>query len=150
MECKNVNKSFLQNKRYYILVGDDLAWKISLTKKVWGFTDKTKGSWNKSNYGDYIAFYVTQPLGKIVGFGKITDKYIDDQLVWHDEILFNKSIWKYKIRYDILYLVDQWDNGINPPLGIMLNTGRKVVDKSLFMKMVDDSENKWNIQIRMI
>ena len=74
MGYNEVNKTFVQDKRYYILVGDDSAWKISLTKKVWGFTEKTKGSWNKSYSGDYIAFYVTKPLGKIIGFGKIIEK----------------------------------------------------------------------------
>jgi hypothetical protein len=118
--------------------------------KVWGFTEKTKGLWKKSNSGDYIAFYVTKPLGKIIGFGKFIDKYIDEQLIWQDEILFKRSIWRYKIRFDIFYLIDQWSNGILPPSNIMLNTGRIVVDRSLFLKLVEDGQKKWNTSLHII
>jgi predicted RNA-binding protein len=31
--------------RYYILVGDADTWKISVANNLWGFSDKSKGSW---------------------------------------------------------------------------------------------------------
>jgi hypothetical protein len=93
-----------QKNRFYILVGDKEAWNTSLLHNMWGFSDRTKGLWNTSCVGDFMAYYVTSPVSKVVGFGKLTEKFADEKLIWPDEKLFRRPIWKYRIRFDNLIL----------------------------------------------
>ena len=123
--------------RYYILVGDEHSWRKSLLKNIWGFPENSVGNWNTSQVGDYVAFYVTNPIKKVVGYGRIIKKYEDNEIFWPDEKLFNKVIWKYRIEFEKLGLVDNWSKGTPVPPNIMLNTGRKVISKELFCNMLN-------------
>jgi hypothetical protein len=62
--------------RCYILTADEHSWKTSLSFNLWGLSERTKGSWNTTQVGDWVAFYVTRPIGKIVGFGKVASDYV--------------------------------------------------------------------------
>ena len=53
-------------KRYYILVGDEGTWKIALQHLQWGFSQKNIGLWNTINEDEFVAFYVTKPIQKII------------------------------------------------------------------------------------
>jgi hypothetical protein len=136
-------------RRFYILTGDQETWNTSLQYKIWGFSERTRVLWNKSSTGDFAAFYVTSPVSKIIGFGKLTRKFIDEELTWPDEKLFKTPIWKYRIRFDILCLIDNWTNGISVPEHIMLNTGRKVVDKDTFSFILKRANKKWQKKLSL-
>jgi len=88
--------------RYYILVRDTDTWKISLAKSLWGFSDKSKGCWITCKIGDYLAYYVTAPIKKIIGLGMIKNKFTDENIVWLDERFFGRAIWKHKIEFETL------------------------------------------------
>lgn len=75
--------------------------------------ERTKGKWNASNIGDNVGFYVTSPIKRIIGFGKINEKFIDEKLIWPDEKLFNISIYKYSIKFNVYYLIGDWQKGID-------------------------------------
>lgn len=124
-------------------MGDIETWKISLDRNLWGFSERSKGSWNTSITGDHLAFYVTSPVKKIIGFGMIETKFIDETKVWPDEIKFGIALWKYRFKFRKIYSLDNWDQGISVPPRIMLNTGRKVVDWRTFMKLVSKAETTW-------
>ena len=130
--------------RYYILVGDMNTWEIALEKNQWGFAEKNIGLWNTTNEGDFIAFYVTNPVKKIIGFGKIKSKFISDDIFWPDEKFFKKAIWKYRIKIEIIQQIENWEDGIEVPPTILLNIGRKVIQKSVFNSFVKSAESKWN------
>lgn len=136
-------KSFV-NQRFYILIGDGNSWNTSLQNNLWGFTKGSKGLWNTSQIGDSLAFYVTSPIKRIVGFGIIKKKFISEDIIWPDEKLFRKSIWKYKLEFEKIYVVDKWMNGISLPSNIILNSGRKVINKQLFDSFIFEAKNKWN------
>lgn len=129
--------------RYYFLVGDIQTWKVSLKHNVWGFSERSKGNWNTSNSGDYVAFYVTSPIKRIIGFGLLTTKFKDKSKLWPDEITFDKVLWPYRIMFQNLYTLTNWDKGISVPQTIVLNTGRKVISKSLFAILISKAEKKW-------
>jgi len=130
--------------RYYILVGDMQTWETALEHNQWGFAEKNIGLWNTSNEGEFIAFYVTKPVMKIVGFGKIKRKFVSDDMLWPDEKFFKKPIWKYRIKFEIIQQIKNWEDGIEVPHTIMLNIGRKVIQKSIFNSLVKSAESKWN------
>lgn len=134
-----------QKQRYYILVGDKENWEVSIEKKIWGFTERTKGSWNTTKVNEYLAFYVTKPVKKIIGFGKVSKKFINNDLIWKDEKRFKRSIWKYKISFDIIHLCEDWDNGIEVgPELYFLQVSRRVVDNDIFLKLVKKADCEWN------
>jgi|APSaa5957512535_1039671.scaffolds.fasta_scaffold05887_4 hypothetical protein len=120
---------------YFILVGDKDNWKVSLEKQTWGFSDKRKGSWNSLNENDGVAFYVTSPIKKIIGYGKVKEKFISNEILFHDEKLLQCVIWKNRFKFKIEKLVDEWENGIPPPIGIMLNVGKKPISNNIFQSI---------------
>jgi len=132
--------------RHFILVGDESTWKVALEHTQWGFSEKNIGLWRTTNENDLILFYVTAPIKKIIGFGIITNKFINDDVFWPDEKLFKKSIWKYRIKFHITYLIKNWKHGIPIPTTIMLNIGRKVIEKEVYAKFLKDAEIKWRIK----
>lgn len=78
--------------RYYVLVADEKTWNIALKQNIFGFSERSKGLWNTSNMGDYLAFYVTHPIKKVVGFGIIIEKFIDDKFIFPDEKTFKRAL----------------------------------------------------------
>ena len=138
-------EKIIQRPRYYILVGDNSSWKVALEHKQWGFTEKSIGLWNTIKEEEFVAFYVTKPIQKIVGFAKITDKFISNEIIWPDEKFFEKPMWANRIKFEILYTVKNWNEGVKPPPNIMLNVGRKVIEKKTFELLVADAKKKWNI-----
>ena len=139
----------MTERRYFILVGDKETWLISFNQNTWGFSNRTKGNWNTSNIGDYVAFYVTKPVKKIIGFGIIISKFVSDDLLFPDEKLFSKSIWKYGIEFKKILTVKKWEEGVPISDDLMLNTGRKVVDKKTFSALIKTTldDRTYNITI---
>lgn len=123
------------NSNHFIIVGDELNWHTALSKKIWGFSEKRKGFWNTLEVDDKIVFYVTLPIRKIIGFGKVKKKYIGNDLLFRDEINFGRLLWKYRFNFQIEFLVQKWENGILPPTNIILNVGRKPISDEIFQNI---------------
>lgn len=134
-------------RRYYLLIGDEQNWKISLAKKMWGFSDRTKGSWNTTKKGDLLAFYVTLPVKKVIGFGIVTDKFVDDTIIWSDEKFFKRPIWKYRIKFQIIHFIDEWYNGIALPKDLLLGVSRRVVGHEFFINLIKEADSKWKTKL---
>jgi hypothetical protein len=134
--------------RYFILVGDSETWRYSLKKNLWGLSEHFRGYWNTSKPGDYLAFYVTSPIKKIIGFGKIERKFIDRSIIFPDEVFLGRPIWIYRYEYQKLLTTDEWDKGITPPPGLMLNVGRKLIDYSTFQILFTDAQQRWKKKIQ--
>ena len=64
-----------------------------------------------------------------------TKKFVSNDITWPDERIFAKSIWRYRIQFKKQLLINDWKNGARVPPNIMLNTGRKVVDKKIFFAL---------------
>ena len=112
------------------------TWRKSFTKNIFGFKETTKGMWNITNVGDFVCFYATTPIKKIIGFGRVTRKFIDEELFFPDEILFKRLLWKYRIEFEVIRLIGDWASGISPPRTIMLNVGRSKIKKEIYSKML--------------
>jgi hypothetical protein len=134
----------IDRPRYYILVGDEATWKIALKHNQWGFSQKSIGLWNTIEDGEFVAFYVTKPVQKIIGFAKITEKFISKEIIWPDEKFFKKSMWGNRIKLKISSHVKNWDDGVDPPPNTMLNIGRKVISKEIFNKLIQNANKKWS------
>lgn len=132
--------------RYFLLVGDEDNWVESIKENIWGFSFQSRGSWNYSSEGDFLAFYVTRPIKKIIGFGKINTKFIDDTPIWPEEKIFGgRYIFRY--RFEIFHISDDWKNGIPSPKNVILNQSRILLDKKLFSNLVKSADKKWKTKI---
>jgi len=136
-----------KNIRYYILVGDEKTWEVSFTENLFGFSEQSKGSWNTTNVNDYVAFYCTIPIKKIIGFGQITEKFIEDKIFFPDEKFFKRAVYKYRIKFEKLFVVADWKKGLPPPKNVMLNTGRRVVNEELFSELIKSAEKAWKTKL---
>ncbi len=125
----------MKNSNYFILVGDEKNWETGLSKKTWGFSEKRKGFWDTIKEDDKIVFYVISPVKRIIGFGKVEKKYVGDDLLFRDEIYFEKLLWKYRFNFQIECLIKDWKNGITPPKNLILNVGRKPISVETFQNI---------------
>ncbi|MEP0826291.1 MAG: hypothetical protein HRF40_12470, partial [Nitrososphaera sp.] len=134
--------------RFYLLIGNKDAWETSLLYQIWGFSEGTRGLWKSSKVGDYLAFYVTTPIKKIIGFGRIREKYIESSITWPEEKLLKASVWKYRIKFKILFILkNDWHDGIDPPKNMMFNSGRKVVTKDVFDMLLKRADSQWGTNL---
>jgi len=133
--------------RFYILIGEEQNWKISIQKRIWGFKENSKGSWRTTQINDLVVFYVTKPIQKIIGFGIVKNKYSDDKITWDDENFHKRSLWKFKISFDIFHVCKDWQKGISLPKGIFLQVSRKVIEEDLFFDLVKKADSKWHTKI---
>jgi len=133
--------------RCYILIGDEQNWKIAIQKKIWGFQERSKGLWNTTQIDDFLAFYVTKPFKSIIGFGMVKTKFINDKIIWNDERFHKRALWLYKISFDVLHVCNNWDDGISLPKNTFLQVSRKVIAEKFFLKLVKESDEKWNTNI---
>ncbi len=87
---------------------------------------------------------MTDPVKKVIGFGTIKRKFIDETVIWSAEkYLFKRALWKYRIELKKIYVTNEWNRKIHAPSGLMLNTGRKMVDKKTFTTLVKEAQTKW-------
>lgn len=135
------------NMRFYLLVGERRNWEVSIKKKIWGFGEKTKGLWNTTNQGEFLAYYVTRPTKKIIGFGKVQEKFEDNSLIWQDEKLLGRSLWKYKIGIENFFVCNEWNKGISISKNIILRSSRGVLDKQSYLNLVKKADKTWNIEL---
>lgn len=80
-------------------------------------------------------------------FGRIVRKFSDNSLIFPDEKIFGKPIWVYRFEFSKIFVVDDWRTGVAVRSNIMLNVGRKVIDKSIFLQLVEKAEQQWNQNI---
>lgn len=135
-----------KERRYFVLIGSAKNWKTSLNHNLWGFTEKSKGLWNKTNPKDLLAFYVTLPIGKVIGFGHVGKKFINDDLIWNDEKLFKNSIWKYKFEIIPSYICKNFEEGVELPY-MVLGTSRKAVNEETFASLVKGADSHFNTNL---
>lgn len=133
--------------RNYVLVGNKENWEIAISQNVWGFTQKSKGLWRTTKIGENLAYYVTAPIKNIIGFGKIKNKIINNDLIWQTEKQQQESIWIYKLLLDHLYICKDWSKGIPIPNSIILQSSRKVLNDDFFLYIVKKADSQWRTKL---
>lgn len=133
---------------FYLLIGKKENWKVSLEQKLWGFTQKNIKQWQRMEKNDLLAFYVTLPIRSVVGFGIVEKRFHDAKLTWPQEIWLEESIWPYKISFKVLCQCNDWEDGIEIPKTIILQTSSKRIDQDLFMQMVENADKKWDTCVK--
>lgn len=100
-----IGKSKIGN--VWIFTGKLLNWEFSIQKGIWGVKEKHKDLWNSLKQGNQAVFYVSKPVGGLIGVGIVTKKFNNEELVWEDEIDKNECIYPYKINFKIKFVLQR-------------------------------------------
>lgn len=60
-----------------------------------------------------MVFYVTRPVGGVIGYGTVRQKLRQDRPLWPEEVAKNEVIWPFRILFDIETCLpeDEWATG---------------------------------------
>ena len=77
---------------------------------IWGLKERQRHLWESLNEGDTLLFYVTQPIGGIVGRGVLRTKFKQNRPLWPQELRENRLIWPLRFEFDVESCLppDEW------------------------------------------
>ncbi|MGC9070689.1 MAG: hypothetical protein ACP5IO_05200 [Elusimicrobiales bacterium] len=82
----------------------DYAIKYNLT---WGLQDKWFPQWKAMEKGNIIFFYISGGIKKIIGCGKIENKFLQREPLWPDEIKENRVKYPLRFEFSLDYLIEK-------------------------------------------
>lgn len=153
-ECTAVksNISSETSNNLWILTGKLENWIYSIDKDIWGVKAKHKWLWDLLEQGDTLIFYVSKPVGGMVGCGEVISKSHSTGLVWQDEIASGRSIYPYKIGFKKTFSIPK-ENWISkrlsiPDPSIPFQHGVNIVESKEHQEMlINCIESSWNVKI---
>jgi len=96
---------------YWLVVGSLKNWETAFEQKnIWGLKQTQRHLWESLNEKDMLLFYVTSPVGGIIGYGTVRIKFRQDQPLWPQEIEERKVIWPLRFEFDVerCLPLDKW------------------------------------------
>ncbi|MCX8190222.1 MAG: EVE domain-containing protein [Candidatus Diapherotrites archaeon] len=126
----------------WVFSGTKENWKIALEKRKWGVKEKNRSLWQKIKPGDIVLFYVTTPISRIMGFGKVKETSEENSLLWPDEIKENNLKYPLRIIFEEMKCIEDWENGVKP-FGLEIKHGiNQVNNYKTFEKIVNTFRNE--------
>ena len=87
---------------YWLVVGSPHNWKTAFEhKNIWGLKQTQRHLWNRLSEGDVLLFYVTSPVGGVIGHGTVRMRFRQDQPLWPQEIKEKKVIWPLRFEFNV-------------------------------------------------
>lgn len=104
-----------EKTKHWLVIGVPKNWETAFSQPVplWGLKQRYQAEFQTMEIGDILWFYVTNPVGGIVGVGRLKDKYVDPiNLIWEDETKRKEVIWPLRFRIHALKLLPKlrWKN----------------------------------------
>jgi predicted RNA-binding protein len=96
---------------YWLVVGSPHNWRTAFDhKNIWGLKRTQRHLWERLNEKDVLLFYVTNPVGGIIGYGTVRMKFRQDQPLWPQEIKENEVIWPLRFEFNVerCLPLDKW------------------------------------------
>jgi len=135
-------------KKCYVFSGSEENWRISVKNGIWGFNERNKEIWNGMKVGEFLVFYVTKPIMKIIGFGVIKKRFMGDKPIWEREISEGCLVWNYRISFDIFHICEKWSQGISISKDFFHGrSSRNIIPQQLFRYLVTNADEKWKTNI---
>ena len=87
---------------YWLVVGSRENWETAFKHgNIWGLKERQRHLWESLNEGDTLLFYVTQPIGGIVGRGVLRTKFKQNRPLWPQELRESRLIWPLRFEFDV-------------------------------------------------
>ncbi len=100
--------------------------------------------------GDWLFFYVTQPISGFIGVGKVEAKFKQNQPLWPDEILQKQVLYPFRFEFKTEYVLpeDGWKaKRIKTRLPIGSYSGLNLLDDQDIIKGLHETiKQDWGIQ----
>lgn len=93
---------------HWILPGDSNNWLLGIERKIWGVRDtpSLRRAWESLKPGDFLFFYVTRPIGGVVGMGRVLAKFEGREPLWPAEVQARKVIYPLRFEMEITALLE--------------------------------------------
>lgn len=124
---------------YWLVVGSKKNWETAfLHKNIWGLKNTQRHLWEAISEKDILLFYVTKPIGGIIGHGVIRTKFFQDKPLWPQEIKDNEVIWPLRFEFDVEYCIppDKWESGKISSKELFPRAGFQPLNESLANKFI--------------
>jgi len=87
---------------YWLVVGKPQNWEVAFKNgNIWGLKETQRRLWESLNEDDVLLFYVTQPVGGIIGYGVLRTKFKQNRPLWPQELHEHKLIWPLRFEFDV-------------------------------------------------
>ncbi|MDI6860350.1 MAG: EVE domain-containing protein, partial [Methanocellales archaeon] len=112
----------------WLVVGRPENWETAFDLgNIWGLRQNQAYLWEALASGDVVFFYVTSPVSKIVGYGKILSKFKQDKPLWPEERTKRRVIWPLRFQFDTIlrFRREEWNRLgiIHPDLRYRVRSG---------------------------
>jgi hypothetical protein len=97
-----------QKVKHWLVIGVPKNWETAFSQPVplWGLKQRYQAEFQAMEIGDILWFYATNPVGGVIGVGRVKDKYADPiNLIWEDELKRREVIWPLRFRIQALKLL---------------------------------------------
>lgn len=98
--------------KFWLAVGRHINWLTAFERGyVWGLKTTQRRYWEAlTEHSDIVFFYVTVPVGGVVGYGLVRTKLVQNSPHWAEEIFRNEVIWPLRFEFDVLSAIppDRW------------------------------------------
>ena len=136
----------------WILTGKLDNWLYSIDRSIWGVKAKHKWMWDLLEPGHRLIFYVSKPVGGMVGCGEVTGKSHDTSPLWADEHEAGRSLYPYRICFGKTFCLpkDQWASKRirMPDDSIPFQHGINAIESEEHRRILTSCiRSKWNVTI---
>ncbi|MDI6888825.1 MAG: EVE domain-containing protein [Methanocellales archaeon] len=127
----------------WLVVGRPENWETAFDLgNIWGLRQNQAHLWEALASGDIVFFYVTSPVSKIVGYGKILSKFKQDKPLWPEERTKGRVIWPLRFQFDITlrFRREEWNRLgiIHPDLRHRVRSGFQRIGDDLAEVLIGD------------
>lgn len=100
----------MYNKPNWIISGNEENFEYAIKcKQTWGVQDKWFPQWKSLEKGNALFFYISGKIKRIVGVGKVENKFIQREPLWPDEIEDGRVKYPLRFEFTLDYLLNKKD-----------------------------------------
>jgi len=138
--------------KYWLIVGSVQNWDTAFEhRNIWGLKKTQQHLWENISENDKVLFYVTHPVGGIIGFGMVRTKFRQNRPLWPEEIRKNEVIWPLRFEFDVESCLPQieWKTNKLVSKAIWPRSGFQLLSKELATTLISSiSKAEHPIQTR--
>jgi hypothetical protein len=128
---------------FWLVVGRPENWETAFNLgNIWGLRQSQAHLWEELASEDVVFFYVTSPVSKIVGYGKILSKFKQDKPLWPEERAKRRVIWPLRFQFDVTlrFRREEWNRlGItHPDLRYRVRSGFQRIGEDLAEALIGE------------
>ncbi len=134
--------------QYWLVVGRPKNWEFAFENgNIWGVKEfrELKALWNLLEEGDELLFYAANPVGGIIGFGRVTTKFRQTKPLWPDEVKSGSVKWPLKFEFEVEYCLrpSLWKTRCYQENNLQLIT--RMVFQCLPIRVVDEARKHFEL-----